>query len=64
MNSLVKSIQEGSYEIQGGSLDPQAFHVCLLALIMEVSGLHILRNQSTLFLQGNASCLWLCSMYT
>lgn len=44
MNSLVKLIQEGSYEIQGGSLDPQAFHVCLLALIMEVSGLHILRN--------------------
>ena len=49
MNNLVKSIQEGSYEIQGGSLDPEAFHVCLLALIMEVSGLHFLKSECIIF---------------
>lgn len=49
MNDLVKSIQEGSYEISGGSLDPEAFHICLLALIMEVSGHYFMKSIYIIF---------------
>ena len=37
MRHLTTALTEGSYVLVGGVLDPHAFHVCLLALIMDVS---------------------------
>ena len=36
MNQLILNINNGTYEIKSGGLDPDAFNICLLALIMEV----------------------------
>ena len=40
MQYLISSLSDGSYVLVGGVLDPNAFHVCLLALIMDVSTDH------------------------
>lgn len=36
MKDLIAALSDGSYVVEGGVLDPNAFHVCLLALIMDV----------------------------
>ena len=37
ISELSDKINDGSYTIRGGVLDPNAFYICLLALLMEVS---------------------------
>ena len=44
MQYLISSLSDGSYVLVGGVLDPNAFHVCLLALIMDVSTDHKLMS--------------------
>ena len=36
MSSVMKKLNDGSYELTTGPIDSDAFHICLLALIMEV----------------------------
>ena len=49
MSAVMKKLNDGSYELTTGPIDSDAFHICLLALIMEV-------QQSTC----TCICMYIC----
>ena len=59
MSVLIKKINDNDFEILSGSIDSDAFYLCLLALLMEV---HIPPHSLTHSLTHNYSIIRRCHL--